>query len=223
MKDASLWYAKHGVAVFPLYWPTEGGCSCGKPDCHSPGKHPLTPHGFKDATTNQADTSEWWSKWPAGNIGMPTGGTPALLVVDVDPRHGGNESLDELLAKHGAFPDTAYQLTGGDGLHIFLHYPDGAVPKTLAPGIDSKGDGGYIFRGPNHWRRGTRPKCNSRVAATKRIRRARRLHVRRVIAKLTLSRRMALACDLWRAEQILDLSKQDPREAFAEYDTEEAA
>lgn len=149
MKAAALWYAKHGIAVFPLHWPMEGRCSCGEQDCHACGKHPLTPNGFKDATTDQARISEWWSKWPDANIGMPTGAAPGLLVVDVDPRNGGDESLDELLAKYGAFPNTAEQLTGGGGLHIVLRYFGGPVPKTLAPGIDLKGDGGYIVVAPS--------------------------------------------------------------------------
>ena len=36
------------------------------------GKRPLTKHGFKDATTNTAQISDWWAQWPDANIGTPT-------------------------------------------------------------------------------------------------------------------------------------------------------
>ncbi len=60
MKAAALWYARNGIPVFPLHWPTKTGCSCGKKDCHSPGKHPRTPNGFKDATKDVVKIAEWW-------------------------------------------------------------------------------------------------------------------------------------------------------------------
>jgi uncharacterized protein (DUF927 family) len=71
------------------------------------------------------------------------------LAVDVDPRNGGNHSLDKLQAKHGQLPKTAEQITGGGGRHIIYRYSGGAVPKHLARGIDLKGDGGYIVLAPS--------------------------------------------------------------------------
>jgi len=50
--EAALAYAKRGVPVLPLHWPEDGACSCGDPDCPSPGKHPLTEHGKEDASTD---------------------------------------------------------------------------------------------------------------------------------------------------------------------------
>jgi hypothetical protein len=58
-----------GVAVFP----------CGF------NKQPLTDHGFKDATRNLEQISEWWSRWPDALVGVPTGVASGLLVVDIDP------------------------------------------------------------------------------------------------------------------------------------------
>src|SRR5580704_5412364 len=90
MKTAALWYARNGIPVFPLHWPTADGCSCGKNPgvvsdtevCRSQGKHPRTADGFKSATTNPDQIAEWWKKWPAANIGVPTGAVTELLVVD---------------------------------------------------------------------------------------------------------------------------------------------
>jgi hypothetical protein len=159
LRMAALWYARNGFPVFPLHSAPGGVCSCGNPD-HRPagkepgkaGKHPRTPHGFKDATTDQDQIETWWKQWSDANIGIPTGAVSRLLVVDVDPRNGGDESQDKLIVEHGRFPDTAEQQTGGGGRHLLFRYAGGAVPKTLAPGIDLKGDGGYIVVAPSiHW------------------------------------------------------------------------
>jgi putative DNA primase/helicase len=80
---------------------------------------------------------------------MPTGAASGRLAVDVDPRNGGDHSLDELRAKRGQLPKTAEQITGGGGRHFIYRYGGGAVPKNLALGIDLKGDGGYIVLAPS--------------------------------------------------------------------------
>jgi putative DNA primase/helicase len=154
LPDAALWYANRGIPVFPIWWALNGGCSCPKQSCDSPAKHPLTPHGFQDATTNREQILEWWRRWPNANIGIPTGVSTGFLVVDVDPRNGGNASLEDLKAEHGLFAATAVQRTGGGGLHIVFRYAGGPVPKALASGIDLKGDGGYIVAAPSVHRSG---------------------------------------------------------------------
>lgn len=146
---AARWYATHGLPVFPLHSAPNGICSCGDPQCAHPGKHPRTAHGFKDATTDQSLIEDWCAKWPDANLGIPTGAASGLLVVDIDPRNGGNDSLDSLSLKYGRFPDTAEQITGGGGRHFAFRDPGIAVPKTLAPGIDLKGTGGYIVVAPS--------------------------------------------------------------------------
>lgn len=149
MAKAALWYAEHGLPVFPLHNAPGGKCSCGDLLCQKPGKHPRSVHGFKDATRDQSSITAWWKRWPDANIGIPTGAVSGLMVVDVDPRSGGQESLEELFAKHGRFPDTAEQITGGGGRHFVFRDPGIAVPKTLAPGIDLKAEGGYIVVAPS--------------------------------------------------------------------------
>lgn len=84
--DAALGYAAdHDWPVFPCHWIEDGHCSCGQTDC-SAGKHPLTPAGFKDASTDPLLIKAWWSKWPLANIGIPTGMISKTAVVDVDDK-----------------------------------------------------------------------------------------------------------------------------------------
>jgi hypothetical protein len=52
-------YAHRGWRVLPLHGIVEGKCTCGKKDCGSPGKHPRTPRGFKDATINENIIMSW--------------------------------------------------------------------------------------------------------------------------------------------------------------------
>jgi putative DNA primase/helicase len=149
MGEAALWYVKQGIPIFPLHNPEGGGCSCAKADCEHVGKHPRTPHGFKDATTDLSQIMEWWDRHPSANIGIPTGVASRLLVVDCDPRNGGPAERSELAQRFGPIPDTAEVMTGGGGRHFFFRYEGGSVPKALAEGIDLKGDGGYVVAPPS--------------------------------------------------------------------------
>ena len=97
MMDHALRYAVRRWHVFPVHWPRDGVCSCGKPDCGtSSAKHPLTPNGLKDATTNPEQIRNWWTRWPYANIGIVTGKVSGIVVVDVDPEKGGMESWADL-------------------------------------------------------------------------------------------------------------------------------
>lgn len=81
---------------------------------------------------------QFWGARPDLDIGILTGGD--LVVLDVDPRNGGEESLRELEAQHGALPPTLTSKTGGGGKHFFFRVTAGvAVPSTagaLGPGLD---------------------------------------------------------------------------------------
>jgi hypothetical protein len=128
----------------------DGQCSCGDPACTSPGKHPRTEHGVKDATTDEATIRGWWDRWPDANVGIATGRASGLVVVDVDPRNGGDDSLDALERQHGKLPQTVEALTGGGGRHLFFAHPGGHIKnRVLARGVDLKADGGYIVAPPS--------------------------------------------------------------------------
>jgi hypothetical protein len=92
----------------------------------------------------------WWRRWPDANVGVVTGAVSGLVVLDVDPRHGGDESLAVLEGIHGTLPRTVESLTGGGGQHLYFRHPGTVVPsRSIAPGLDIKGDGGLVVSPPS--------------------------------------------------------------------------
>jgi len=95
----------------------------------------------------------WWERWPAANVGVPTGQRSGLLVLDVDPRHGGLKSLNTLERENGSLPRTARARTGGGGVHVFFRYPAEKEVRNsagwLGPGLDVRGEGGYVVVPPS--------------------------------------------------------------------------
>ncbi len=132
---AALGYAKRGWVVLP---------------CRPRDKRPATKHGFKDGTTEKGVLVQAWVSNPEANIGIATGRVSGIVVLDVDPRNGGDESLAELERVHGSLPETATVATGGGGRHFYFMAPEGAVPSgDLAPGVEVKGDGRYVIAPPS--------------------------------------------------------------------------
>ena len=147
-------YAGRGWRVFPCHTVRDGTCACGAADCGSPGKHPLTEHGLKDAISDKAIVFNWWQQRPDANIAGATG--PAFgLALDVDAGKGGDESLRDLQREHGELPPTPTSHTGGGGLHLIFAYPElaaGEIVKNkvgIAPGVDVRAEGGYIILPPS--------------------------------------------------------------------------
>ncbi len=149
---AAQGYAERGWLVLPLWWPfSDGACACGRRDCSKPGKHPLTRHGLHDATTDPGVIGRWWTRWPQANVGIRTGTTSRLLVVDVDGPSG-MASLRRLRGEYGPLP-AAWVRTGSGGWHAYLRQPDGQrIPNSvgrLGPGLDIRADGGSIVAPPS--------------------------------------------------------------------------
>lgn len=154
--SAALDYAERGLPVFPVWPIKDGKCSCREVKCERPGKHPigdLARKGRNSATTDPETIKRWWGKCPDANIGIPTGPESGLVVVDVDPRNGGDQSFQKL---PGIMPLTPTVHTGGGGEHyFFLHPGNGQKIKSKPelggfPGIDQKGNGGYIVAPPSN-------------------------------------------------------------------------
>lgn len=165
--EAALGYAERGWHVFPLHHlvtpaPDELRCSCGDRACSNMAKHPITHSGFKDATTDPDVIRRWWTRRPAANIGIRTGAVSGLFVVDVD---AGKDGFDTL-AKLEAANDSLLTLecgTGGDGAHLYFTHPGGTISNSnrhlrdrYGPGIDVRGDGGYVVAPPSLHRTGHR-------------------------------------------------------------------
>jgi hypothetical protein len=156
--DAALDYARRGLAVVPLHWPENGGCSCKNKDkCGTPGKHPRwhkadLEHGVHSATKDEHIIRRWWARWPKANVGIATGKESSLIVVDIDPRNGGDKSLKRL---PGNLPITPTSRTGGKGEHYLLKHPENGcrIENDLGfagfAGIDLKSDGGFIVALPS--------------------------------------------------------------------------
>src|SRR5207244_5337053 len=125
-------YASKGWAVFP---------------CEPRGKKPLTEHGLKDASSDGEKIRAWWTRWPAANIGHPTG---QRIVLDVDGAEG-EQALAALEKQHAPLPATAAARTG-KGRHLFF-LPNGKTIRnsagTLGPGLDIRGEGGYVILPPS--------------------------------------------------------------------------
>ncbi len=159
MMSAALAYAeKFGWPVFPVHHIVKaGGCSCGKSDCKRPGKHPIAqavPHGLKDAARDSDIIRRWWRDHPQANIGVPTGAPVGWIALDVDTYKDGENSLWSLEDKYGKLPLTVVQQTGGGGWHYLFRTPIGVRIKNsvenLGPGLDVRGDGGYIIVAPSN-------------------------------------------------------------------------
>lgn len=134
--DLALSYARRGFLVLAL-----------QPRSKVPLRQ-VCPHGVKDATADEDTIRFWWTLEPDANIGIATGARSSLLVLDIDPDHGGEESLIGLEDKCGRLPDTVQSLTGGYGRQLFFRYPCGEQignsSGKLGPGLDTRGEGGYV-------------------------------------------------------------------------------
>ncbi|MGD8325046.1 MAG: bifunctional DNA primase/polymerase, partial [Gammaproteobacteria bacterium] len=71
---------------------------------------------------------EWFRRSAEYNVSVVTGALSGLVVMDVDPRHGGRESLRMLEREHGPLPQTVESITGGGGRHVYFTHPGGRVP-----------------------------------------------------------------------------------------------
>jgi hypothetical protein len=134
---AATAYAARGWSVIPI---------------EHRGKRPLVAWlEFQQRLAEPAEIDAWYRRWRDANVGIVTGRVSGLVVVDVDVRHGGAESLGRLETELGPLPPTVEALTGGGGRHLYFAHPGGMVPNRagVAPGIDVRGDGGCVVAAPS--------------------------------------------------------------------------
>ena len=153
--DSALGLIEFGIRVSPAYTLLDdGSCSCRNPCCRRPAKHPhvvgLPQHGTADPDTARA----WWRQHPDTGVVAWTGRCSTLWVIDVDSDRGGLQSLAQLQRHEGNLPLTRTTRTGGGGLHFYwsglLPLPSGR--DLIAPGVDVRGEGGYVIAPPS-WHR----------------------------------------------------------------------
>ena len=97
-------------------------------------KSPLTPNGFYNAVAG-AD----YSGWP--RVGVATGAVSGIDAIDIDP-----DGLAWLEANRHRLPLTREHRTSR-GVHLLLNHHPGIRNSNhrIAPGVDVRGDGGYII------------------------------------------------------------------------------
>lgn len=127
----ALALAERGIPVFPC----------------RPDKRPLTGHGFKDASTDPAQITAWWTEFPAALIGVPTGESSGLLAIDIDPDGAAwyAEHFDRLAC--GRIHRTKR------GHHLLYRMPTIEIRSSagkIAPGVDVRAEGGYLIWWPAH-------------------------------------------------------------------------
>ena len=132
--------ASAGVPVFP---------------CVPGQKRPLTARGFHDATTDLAQITQWWTRWPDANLGLPTGAVSGVVVVDVDVREhvDGRESMRRALNAGRAGVPVFTVVSPSGGRHGYYPATPGVVQRSwqaARAGVDFRGDGGYIVIPPSH-------------------------------------------------------------------------
>lgn len=161
-RDAALWYAAQGWPVVPLHTAVEQPAAVGRAawrctcqhgtECRDIGKHPRTMQGVKAASADAEVVSGWWDIWPDANIGIATG-RPFAFVVD--------EDVQDAITFH--WPDEAAALADvpivrqqtPNGTHFLFDAGNdfgnsaGGRGRSLGPGIDTRGDGGYIVVAPS--------------------------------------------------------------------------
>lgn len=147
MLDYALKYLSLGYSVFPLM---QGG---GRTDeGEGVGKRPLAPalpggswSAYQKRLPTEAEVRRWWRKWPKANVAIVTGRVSGLVVVDVDPKHGGTAE--------GLPPTGLVQETRSGGSQHFYAYPKdvSGVPNQVntETGRDVRADGGYVVAPPS--------------------------------------------------------------------------
>jgi hypothetical protein len=107
------------------------------------GRYPLTPHGWKDATTEPDKIIAYWRKHPDALIATPTG--VVFVVLDIDRKNGvdGFDTLDRL--GKSVLPETPMVHTPNGGLHVYFRVNPsvriGFSVGVLGPGLDVLGCG----------------------------------------------------------------------------------
>jgi hypothetical protein len=106
---------------------------------------------FQGAFPSEADVFGWLQRWPDANVGIVTGSISKLIVLDIDPKHGGDDSLEHLVRRFGPIAATVEARTGGGGRHLYFEYPGYPVRNRVGfrQGIDLRGEGGYVVAPPS--------------------------------------------------------------------------
>lgn len=128
----ALAFARHGWRVFP---------------CLPGQKVPATAHGYRDATTDPRQITEWFARHPDYNLAIATG-APGPDVLDIDqhgPARNGYEAFDRLRAAGLADGAAAWVRTPSGGMHAYFAGSDQRSGRLPRHHLDFRAQGGYVL------------------------------------------------------------------------------
>ena len=134
----------HRLAVVPSHGIKDGQCTCGDRNCKHPGRHPRTPHGPQDATTDPELVCQFWSKWPKAKVIIATG-QQGIIAVTARGRKA-DRALASLVDNDEASSETI-KFRGRRTVTYLLRAPDHAIPNgrvRLAEGAVVHGRGSFV-------------------------------------------------------------------------------
>lgn len=131
---AALSYLERGFSVIPI---------------RPRDKRPLIPwEEFQNRRPTEAEIRAWWEKEPHANVGIVTGAVSGVVVVDLDSKEA-VQKLRGLVADSGL--STVPRSRTGRGWQLFFRHPGSPLQNAVgvAPGLDIRGDGGYVVAPPS--------------------------------------------------------------------------
>lgn len=109
------------------------------------GKQPLFKWEHLQHKKADAKIVKEWFAYENHNVGIICGKISGIVVLDIDPRNGG--VVSDWLRR---YPTDCFVVTGNGGAHLYYKHPGYQVENIHpAPGVDVKGDGGYVVAPPS--------------------------------------------------------------------------
>ena len=100
---------------------------------------------YQTERITQALIEEWWTTWPDANIGIVTGETSELIVIDADSE-AGVEEIKKIA------PELTATVKSPNGWHFYCNNINGTKignAVRFIPDCDIRGQGGYIVAPPS--------------------------------------------------------------------------
>ena len=131
--EAALEYTKKGFPVIPIA---------------ADSKKPLVAwKEYQKRKPTENEVKSFCKRYPNADIGIVTGKTYNLFVIDCDSQEA-YESFQALLPDSLILP----VVKTPRGYHLYFSYPkniDLTVGVNIMPGVDYRGDGGYVIAPPS--------------------------------------------------------------------------
>ena len=124
--------------------------------CKVLDKSPYILGGFKAATQDEAQIRKWWVSWPKALVGVPTGSTNGLVVIDYDPENDRGDASGWIQNHSEALISTQVNDTRREGGKHYIYstahaYQSGShvvLDGIKRHGLDIRADGGYVIWWP---------------------------------------------------------------------------